>query len=84
MSHCFRDKCIFAFYAEIQDRLQQAISAREPALCQLTVYFEFQSRKERRQEGQRCPKRRVAQTAIRLATAVITFRNKERNVRSPS
>ena len=29
------------------------------------------------QEGHRCPKRRVAQAAIRLATAVITFRNKE-------
>ena len=40
--------------------------------------------KERKQEGQRCPKRRVAQAAIRLATAVITFRNKERNVRLPS
>ena len=37
-----------------------------------------------KQEGQRCLKRRVAQAAIRLATAVITFRNKERNVRSPS
>ena len=37
-----------------------------------------------KQEGQRCPKRRVAQAAIRLATAVITFRNKERNVRLPS
>ena len=36
------------------------------------------------QEGQRYSKRRVAQAAIRLATAVITFRNKERNVRSPS
>ena len=36
------------------------------------------------QEGQRCPKRRVTQAAIRLATAVITFGNKERNVRSPS
>ena len=35
-------------------------------------------------EGQRCPKRRVAQAAIRLTAAVITFRNKERNVRSPS
>ena len=35
------------------------------------------------QEGQKCPKRRVAQATIRLATAVITFRNKERNVRSP-
>ena len=33
------------------------------------------------QEGQ---KRRVAQEAIGLATAVITFRNKERTVRSPS
>ena len=40
--------------------------------------------KKTEQEGQRCPKRRVAQAAIRLATAVITFRNKERNVRSPS
>ena len=37
-----------------------------------------------KQEGQRCPKRRVAQAAIRLATALITFRNKERNVRLPS
>ena len=36
------------------------------------------------QEGQKCPKRWVAQAAIRLATAVIKFRNKERNVRSPS
>ena len=36
------------------------------------------------QESQRCPKRRVAQAALRLQTAVITFRNKERNVRSPS
>ena len=37
-----------------------------------------------KQEGQRCPKRQVVQAAIRLATAVITFRNKERNVRLPS
>ena len=37
-----------------------------------------------KQEGQRCPKRRVAQAAISLVTAVITFRNKERNVRSDS
>ena len=29
-----------------------------------------------KQEGQRCPKRQVAQAAIRLVTAVITFRNK--------
>ena len=36
-----------------------------------------------KQEGQKCPKRWVAQAAIRLATAVIEFRNKERNVRSP-
>ena len=27
-----------------------------------------------KQEGHRCPKRRVAQAEIRLATAVITFR----------
>ena len=32
-------------------------------------------KKEAEQEGQRCPKRQVAQAAIRLATAVITFRN---------
>ena len=37
-----------------------------------------------KQKGQRCPKRQVVQAAIRLATAVITFRNKERKVRSPS
>ena len=36
------------------------------------------------QEGQKCPKRRVAQAAIRLATAVNKFTNKERNVGSPS
>ena len=35
----------------------------------------------KKQEGQGCPKRRVVQAAIRLATAVITFRNKERNIR---
>ena len=35
-----------------------------------------------KQEGQRFPKRQVAQAAIRLATAVIKFRNKERNARS--
>ena len=38
---------------------------------------------ETKQEGQRWPKRRVVQAAIRLGTAVITFRNKERNVRLP-
>ena len=37
-----------------------------------------------KQEGQRCPKWRVTQAAIRLAIAVITFRNKKRNVRLPS
>ena len=37
-----------------------------------------------KQEGQKCPKRWVVQAAIRLATAVIKLRNKERNVRSPS
>ena len=43
----------------------------------------YEQNMQKKQEGQRCPKRRVAQAAIRLATAVITFRNKERNVRSP-
>ena len=36
-----------------------------------------------KQEGQRCRKRRVAQAAIRLVTAVITFRNKERMLGHP-
>ena len=36
---------------------------------------------QKKQEGQRCPKRRVPQAAIRLATAVIKFKNKDRNVR---
>ena len=44
----------------------------------------FIGKNKTKQEGQRCPKRRVAQAAIRLATAVITFRNMERNVTSPS
>ena len=35
-------------------------------------------------QGQKCAKRRVVQAAIRLGTAVIKFRNKERNVGSPS
>ena len=30
-----------------------------------------------KQEGQGCPKRRVAQAAIKLATTVITFKNKK-------
>ena len=32
----------------LEFRIKQAISAREWALCQLTVYFEFQSRSDRR------------------------------------
>ena len=53
----------------------------------MSLYFQFcvlHFLSKLQQEGQRCPKRRVAQVAIRLATAVIQFRNKERNVRSPS
>ena len=35
---------------------KQAISARERALCQLTVCFEFQSRSDRRKKTQKlCP-----------------------------
>ena len=33
---------------------KQAISAREQALCQLTVYFEFQIRSERRKGHKSC------------------------------
>ena len=39
---------------------------------------------KKEKEGQKCPKSRVVQGAIRLATTVIKCRNKERNVRSPS
>ena len=34
--------------------LKQAISARERALCQLTVCFEFQSRSDRRKKHKSC------------------------------
>ena len=37
-----------------------------------------------KQEVQKWPKMRIVQAAIRLATAVIKFRNKETNVRSSS
>ena len=37
-----------------------------------------------KQKGQKCPKRQVTQAAIRLVTAIIKFRNNERNFRSPS
>ena len=47
-------------------------------------YTENQDGRPKKQEGQRCPKMRVAQAAIRSATAVITSRNKERNARLPS
>ena len=33
-----------------------------------------------KQEGQRCPKRRVAQAAIRLATGVIKFRKERKEM----
>ena len=35
----------------------------------------FESFIKQKQEGQKCPKRRVAQAAVRLATVVIKFRN---------
>ena len=35
-------------------KLKRAISAREQALCQLTVYFEFQSRSDRRKGHKSC------------------------------
>ena len=36
------------------DKPKQAISARERALCQLTVCFEFQSRTDRRKGHKSC------------------------------
>ena len=50
----------------------------------LFLHIFLQCMQDLTREGQRCPKRRVAQAAIRLATAVIKFRNKERNIRAPS
>ena len=38
---------------------------------------------DKQKEGQGCPKRQVVQAAIRLVTAVIKLKNKERKVRSP-
>ena len=38
---------------------------------------------EIKQEGQRCHKRQVAQAAIRLVTAVMTFRNKKEMLGHP-
>ena len=52
--------------------------------CTFLHYKINVEKRKKNQEDQRCPKRRVAQAAIRLATAVIKFRNKERNVRSLS
>ena len=46
--------------------------------------LKFFTDKDSIQQGQKCPQNWVAQAAIRLATAVIKFRNKERNVKSPS
>ena len=54
------------------------------AFYKLLLQKEKNNHNMKQQEGQGCPKRRVAQAAIRLATAVIKFRKKERNVRSPS
>ena len=43
-------------YRTAGDKNEQSISARERALCQLTVCFEFQSRSDRRKKTQKlCP-----------------------------
>ena len=39
---------------ELGQKVKQAISARERALCQLTVCFEFQSRSDRRKKHKSC------------------------------
>ena len=43
---------------------QQAISARERALCQLTVGFEFQSRRERRKGHKSCALQMVFRSKV--------------------
>ena len=47
---CYSEKGLHNF----GNRLEQAISAREWALCQLTVCFEFQSRSDRRKKHKSC------------------------------
>ena len=69
--------------------VQPGTITQERSVSHLIIFFLSQDflvavMKQLKQDGQRCPKRRVAQAAIRLATAVIKFRNKGRNVRSPS
>ena len=43
---------------------QQAISARERALCQLTVCFEFQSRSEKRKGHSHCALQMVFRSKV--------------------
>ena len=47
--------------SHITPQLKQAISARERALCQLTVCFEFQSRSDRRKGHKSCALQMVMQ-----------------------
>ena len=49
--------------------------ANQIYLLYIYLIYNFFDQSEREQEGQKCPKRQVAQAAIRLATAVIKFRN---------
>ena len=54
----FRHHCSFLDYYRLKTGLinyfKQAINARERALCQLTVCFEFQSRSDRRKKHKSC------------------------------
>ena len=45
--------------------IKQAISAREQALCQLTVCFEFQSRSDRRKGHKSCALEMVFRRKVR-------------------
>ena len=45
---------------------EQAISARERALCQLTVCFEFQSRSDRRKGHKNCALEMVFRRKVRM------------------
>ena len=50
---CFASRIFKYYLLDLYDK-KQAISARERALCQLTVCFEFQSRSDRRKGHKIC------------------------------
>ena len=65
-------KNTFSVYLDIFNSGLLLISDQFLLPCPIKINFKPSDRIK--QEGHRCPKRRVAQAEIRLATAVITFR----------